>query len=504
VRVRGAPPPTFPQLDRLRAFKHLFESTGVAVIMYSPHGLVEQANPAAERLLGWPGGGLAGQKIQDLTLHEQSVASLDAVVEAGGHLMVETTLRRRSGAVFQAVQTVAVVSDPLGEPLGLVSLIEDDTPNRRRQDRLNGLMRLGASLNAERDPDALLSRVCRDARLLFGAHGALLGRLDERTGDLVFVAADGPGRERLIGARRSPEHQTTVTLRALASRKPEIQRYESEADTPDYARAFQTKCTLAVPLLREDRLLGVLTLADNREPDRFGPEEMDHARVFAQLAAVALEDARLHEAERIENERWLTLAGVSHLLTERLQERAVLEAVAEGACQVLAVDEVRVWLLAGPEGPFHLVHTHPRRSDQRPTVHSYLDSRMGQVLQTGRPWQAERLAEADPEHWTQTLKDGLRSTLVVPLIAGDWRLGCLTILSREHRYFDQDDLALACAFADQAALAVKNAQVFKPHSQSGRVASLLQRAQRLSASDQQRIRALLDSAERLVRLADRP
>jgi GAF domain-containing protein len=290
----------------------------------------------------------------------------------------------------------------------------------------------------------------------------------------------------------------------LVSRKPELQRYDSEADTPAYVRPFNTKCALAVPLLRGDRLLGILTLTDDREPDRFGPEEADHARVFAQLAAVALEDARLHRAEQVENERWLALAGVSRLLTESLKERAVLEAVAKGARRVLEVDEVRIWLLAGPEGPFRLVHADPRQPNERPTVQDLSNSRMGQVLRTGKLWQAERLAETDPQHWTETLKDGLRSSLVAPLIAGDSPLGCLNILSREYRHFDVEDLTLARAFADQAALAVHNAQVFEPHPRTGRLATLLQRAQRLSADDQQRIRALLGAAERLVGLVDGP
>ena len=125
---------------------------------------------------------------------------LDEVVEAGGCWAGLATLKRKSGAVFQAVQTVTVVADPLGEPLGLVSLIEDDTPNRRRRDRLNGLMRLGAALNAERDPAAVLARVCRDARELFAADGAMLSRLDARTGELVFVAVDAGGRSTAVPA----------------------------------------------------------------------------------------------------------------------------------------------------------------------------------------------------------------------------------------------------------------------------------------------------------------
>ena len=492
---------SFPQLNRLRAFKHIFQSLGRAAIMWDPTGRIEQANPAAERLFGWNAGELAGRRVQELVAPGQPVVLLDDVVAAEGRWTGLLVQRRKSGAVFQASLTVTVVADPFDEPLGLIGLIEDDTPSRRRRARLNGLMRLGASLNAEHDPDKVLDRLCRDARELFAVDGALLSSLEQRTNALIFRAADGPNTERVVGRSRSVDNLETATVRAAINRRPELQRYESLESTPVYVRPLGTKCALAVPLLRGDRVLGVLTLTDTQRCDRFGPEEADHARVFAQLAAVALQDARLHEAERAENDRWLTLARVSQLLTASVPQRQVFGAVTGGALRLLKVDEVRLWLLEAACGPFKLAHVSPDVPSIMPTLQDYFESRMGQVLRTGVPWQAEDLASDDPEHWEITLERGLRASLVVPLVAGERRLGCINFLSRRRRTFDPDDLGLAQAFADQAALAVRNAQTFESSIQDGRLAALLRRAQRLSASDQQRVRTLLGSAEWLLQLA---
>lgn len=493
---------SFPQLNRLRAFKHVCQSLGRAAIMWDLTGRIEQANPAAERLFGWNAGELAERKIQELVAPGQPAVLLDDVVAAEGCWTGVLGQRRKSGAVFQASLTVTVVADPFGEPLGLVGLIEDYSPSRRRRARLNGLMRLGAALNAEHDPSAVLERLCRDARELFAVDGALLSSLEERTNELVFLTADGPNTEPVIGRRRPLDNPETATVRAVLSRRPEVRRYESPETTPDYVRPLGTKCALAVPLVRGERLLGVLTLTDTQRNDRFGPEEADHARVFAQLAAVALQDARLHQAERVENDRWLTLAGVSQLLTASVPRRAVFEAVTSGALRLLKVDEVRLWLLEeSAGGPFRLAHVAPDAPSTMPTTQGFFESRMGQVIRAGAPWQAEDLASEDPEHWSITIERGLRSCLAVPLIAGERRLGCINILSKSRRRFDPDDLDLARAFADQAALAVRNAQTFESSIQDGRLATLLQRAQRLSASDQQRVRTLLGSAEWLLQLA---
>ncbi len=59
------------------------------------------------------------------------------------------------------------------------------------------------------------------------------------------------------------------------------------------------------------------------------------------------------------------------------------------------------------------------------------------------------------------------SAISVPLLAGERAVGVLTLVRRQARPFTQDDLALATAIADQAGIAVSNAQLFE-ETQSAR------------------------------------
>jgi NtrC-family two-component system sensor histidine kinase KinB len=59
------------------------------------------------------------------------------------------------------------------------------------------------------------------------------------------------------------------------------------------------------------------------------------------------------------------------------------------------------------------------------------------------------------------------SAICVPLLAGEEAVGVLTLVRRQGRPFTQDDLALATAIADQAGIAVRNAQLFE-ETQSAR------------------------------------
>ena len=79
---------------------------------------------------------------------------------------------------------------------------------------------------------------------------------------------------------------------------------EDVADDPRFAReearktGYVPKGLMAVPLLREDRVLGVLNVLDRPERRRFSVAEMDLLGMFANQAAVALE--LLLQARRIE------------------------------------------------------------------------------------------------------------------------------------------------------------------------------------------------------------
>lgn len=59
------------------------------------------------------------------------------------------------------------------------------------------------------------------------------------------------------------------------------------------------------------------------------------------------------------------------------------------------------------------------------------------------------------------------SAISVPLLAGEHVVGVLTLVRRQAGLFSQDDLALATAIADQAGIAVRNAQLFE-ETQSAR------------------------------------
>jgi GAF domain-containing protein len=167
------------------------------------------------------------------------------------------------------------------------------------EDDLRAAVAAGA-LAAREGHRPLLQAIVEVARAIFGARAASIMLLDQATDELVFEAVTGEGEDTLVG-RRIPS-DTGIAGWVAASGQPLV--VEDVVNDPRFAReearktGYVPKGLMAVPLLREDRVLGVLNVLDRPERRRFSVAEMDLLGLFANQAAVALE--LLLQARRIE------------------------------------------------------------------------------------------------------------------------------------------------------------------------------------------------------------
>jgi GAF domain-containing protein len=145
-------------------------------------------------------------------------------------------------------------------------------------------------LSAEQGYRTLLSSIVEVARAIFGARASSIFLLDEQADELVFEAVAGEGSESLIGTRLPSS--TGIAGWVLSARTPLV--LDDVSQDPRFARdvAEQTgyvpRGLMAVPLLHEERALGVLQVLD-RAGERFSLQEMELLGLFAAQAAVALD-----------------------------------------------------------------------------------------------------------------------------------------------------------------------------------------------------------------------
>lgn len=138
---------------------------------------------------------------------------------------------------------------------------------------------------------ALLRSIVDAARAIFRAQAASVFLLDGDRDELVFEAVSGEGQQSLVG-RRFPSSTgiagwVLVTGQTLVlddvSADP---RFAAQAAA---STGYVPKAIMAVPLLSDERTLGVLEVLDRPSPERFTMDDADLLGIFATQAATALD-----------------------------------------------------------------------------------------------------------------------------------------------------------------------------------------------------------------------
>jgi GAF domain-containing protein len=144
-------------------------------------------------------------------------------------------------------------------------------------------------LGAETQHRSLLQSTVEVARAIFAARASSVFLLDEDADELVFEAVSGEGAEALVGQRIPAS--TGVAGWVLVTRQPLV--LEDVAKDPRFARdvaestGYVPQGLMSVPLLHEEKALGVLNVLDRAS--QFTLEEMELLGLFANQAAIALD-----------------------------------------------------------------------------------------------------------------------------------------------------------------------------------------------------------------------
>ena len=157
-------------------------------------------------------------------------------------------------------------------------------------DDLHAAVAAGVLPSEERFAE-LLRSIVEVARSIFHARGSSIFLFDEETDELVFAAVANPDEQSLLGMRIPSS--TGIAGWVLSSRTPLV--IDDLQNDPRFARdvaentGYVPQGLMAVPLLHEERALGVLQVLDRPSNSRFSLAEMELLGLFATQAAIALD-----------------------------------------------------------------------------------------------------------------------------------------------------------------------------------------------------------------------
>jgi PAS domain S-box-containing protein len=368
--------------------------------------------------------------------------------------------------------------------------------SERQRATAERLVEIGRFLSQSLDPRDVAERIVNSLRTLLHADAAHVHRADPGSGALETIAFSGESAEAFAGTV-FPVGQGVIGLAASERRSittPDCLNDPRIAYTPELRARVATSAyhaVLAVPLMIGDRVVGAFAIRA-REGRVFRDEEIHLAEAFAGQAAVALENAGLHAATEQRRREAEAIADVARTINATLDLEKILERVAEAAKRLTGCDTSWVLLRDAPSETMVSRAWAGVWSDKLAALHVEPGLGLGgQVILTGRAMRTDDYA-ADPRITRDFVEAATRRgpicVMAAPIRAGDRIEGLLYVMNRPPRPFTDRDETFLQRLADQAAVAVRNAQLFAR-----------EQAARLDAEvSEQRFRTLVQSLGAVV------
>ncbi len=163
---------------------------------------------------------------------------------------------------------------------------------------LKALGEVGQAVSSTLDLETVLTRIVSHAVQLSGTDGGAIYEYDEQSEEFYLRATDHMEEELITALRANPPRLGDgVVGRAAATREPVVvpNILEERAYAPRMRQMLERygfRASLAVPLLREDRIIGGLVVRRKSTGD-FRPEVIELLKTFATQSVLAIQNARL-------------------------------------------------------------------------------------------------------------------------------------------------------------------------------------------------------------------
>ena len=210
-----------------------------------------------------------------------------------------TDMRPFTESQIKLVETFANQAVIAIENVRLFKELDERTNELTRSvDELKALGEVGQAVSSTLDLETVLTSIVSHAVQLSGTDGGAIYEYDEASEEFHLRATDHMEAE-LINALRAnpPRLGDGVVGRAAASREPAqvpniLEERTYAPRMREMLERFGFRASLAVPLLREDRIIGGLVVR-RKSIGEFRPEVIELLKTFATQSVLAIQNARL-------------------------------------------------------------------------------------------------------------------------------------------------------------------------------------------------------------------
>ncbi len=342
---------------------------------------------------------------------------------------------------------------------------------RRSLDELESLYKVNSAVNSSLDLDSVLNLTVQAVAEVMNADVCAIYVFDKEQHDqesMVLRAAKGLN-QRSIG-NVWVQVGEGVTGASAKEGKP-ISVYDIWADSRfryvPQLNEDTSRSMLSVPIIlfTREKLVGVINV-QSRNYRSWTTEEIRFLEMVAGEIAMAIENARLYQQtdERLRQkvQELTTLQHVSNMIAATLDLGRVLDLIVEQAAELVKADMSSIYELKEGSQYLTIVANHGLSEDYVKNMRVKLGGGpVGRAVEINRPvnvWDAHFELHEGEEYY---FNNQYRSAMCVPLAGARGVLGVICLYTREQRHFNDEQLQIISAFADQAAIAIENARLYE-------------------------------------------
>jgi PAS domain S-box-containing protein len=417
-----------------------------AILTLDMSGRITSWNSGAQRLLGYEEAEILGQTVHIIFTREdndQGQADKELQVAATeGRANDERWHVRKDGSLFWASGLVMALRDEANQVHGFLKIMQDRTEQQRTQEAL----RLSESRYRTLANAVSLLMWVNDAK---GNIQFFNQRWQAYTGKTTLELNVGLWRDLI----HPDDFQRTFDTRVTAIQRGEP--YEVKCRLKRFDQTYRWHLARVVPL-KDDRgevISWFGTATDIEDLQRLEAEQRFLAETSSTLAASL--------------DYQTTLRTIAQLAVPFLADYCFFDIVAvdnkiERITWYHVNAETQEWFAQAPQ---HV----PQMTDTHPVAQVLMSGDAILVPQVTDQWMQSIATSPDHLQFMRTAR--LQSTMTVPLIARDRRLGALTVCytAESGRTYSEAELALAKELAHRAALALDNAQLYYQAQEANRI-----------------------------------
>lgn len=469
-----------PEIETGFLFRELLDG----VFVCRKTGEILHFNPAFAKMLGYSEEDVKGRNLAadlaDRPLEWQALASL---LDQGSSVMdYEIKMRRSDGSKAVMSVSATLYKDSQGVPIGIAGILRDistrkgvENELREKAFRTDIVNRIAKIAGAGKDLQNVLRGLGDDLRKLVPFEQISIGSTEEkgRHVEVLVPNPEDPSRARSLGKvpfEGSLVEKLKYGKSAVIVEKDATRKLFSESALLESSRMSSL---LAVPLKSRGRIVGSLNIAHSKKGE-YNWETAEVLQAVADQLAGIIDNMMLLKSleEKVRLHEMLLESGVE--LQKAITTEQIYAAIASHLKEVVPYEDLSFYLVDWQQRLIYPVYAAGAYTDEIMAASGGLDE--GIVAHVAKSGKAEFVDDVDDDPRGAEVPGTPaehNSMLAIPLIVGGSVLGVLELYREKGRVFTMGDLEAGLLFAQQASVALSNAQVVSKLQEANKEIELL-------------------------------